>query len=116
MSRGHENESIELWLKLPLTMDGRPCLASYHLEIAQKKSPFVSRESLVCEELDGATYPAFEFSMGRGYVVAEGVREEFELGSDDILALKGLGQFRRFPGGVCLAQGHRGLARVLLEH
>lgn len=108
VSRGHENESIELWLKLPLTMDGRPCLASYHLEIAQKKSPFVSRESLVCEEQDGATYPAFEFSMGRGYAVAEGVREEFELGSDDILALKGLGQFRRFREAYALRKAIEG--------
>lgn len=37
VSRGHENESIELWLKLPLTMEAGPVLRAITWKLSRRR-------------------------------------------------------------------------------
>ncbi len=108
-TRGHADEPICLTLQFRLDITGRERLVTYLLEIAPGKDgrPIVEREVLRYKRGSyGAPFRFLEFSRGSGYAInneedfskpdEELTREEQELDSPDILAIKGLGQFERF--------------------
>lgn len=108
-SRGFANEPIELTLQFRLEITGRERLVTYALKIAPGKDgkPIVEREVLRYKRgAYGAPFRFLDFSAGKGYAITneedfskqdeELAREEQELDSPDILAIKGLGQFERF--------------------
>ena len=89
-------------------------LVTYSLQIGEKgNKPVVEREILKYRRFQyGKPWHFLDFSNGRGYAVtneAEEVedetqleRDEQELKSPDLLAIKGLAQFERFPAVVAL--------------
>lgn len=108
-SRGFAHEPIELTLQFRLEITGRERLVTYVLRIAPGKDnrPVVEREVLRYKRGSyGAPFRFLDFSKGKGYAITneedfskpdeELTREEQELDSPDILAIKGLGQFERF--------------------
>lgn len=108
-SRGFANEPIELTLQFRLEITGRERLVSYVLKISPGKDgrPVVEREVLRYKRGSyGAPFRFLDFAHGKGYAITneeefskpdeELTREEQELDSPDILAIKGLGQFDRF--------------------
>jgi predicted ATPase len=108
-SRGHAAEPIELTLQFRMEITGRERLVTYVLRIALDSGnrPYVEREVLRYKRASyGAPFHFLDFSHGKGYAITneedfskpdeELTREEQELDSPDILAIKGLGQFERF--------------------
>lgn len=96
---------IEIELKFRLEPDSP--LASYFLQIGEENGKaVVEREILKADSGSrGKSGHILEFSMGKGTVAAgvEGTgREEQTLKSPDILAVKGLAQFTKFPAVVAL--------------
>jgi predicted ATPase len=107
ISRGQSGEIvIELQFRLMIAEIER--LVTYRLEIGEKKgNPFVRREVLRYKRgVAGKPYHFLDFSNGEGYAISneedfnkpdEELKREYQkLGSPDILAIKGLGQFERF--------------------
>lgn len=100
------NIAIELQFRLEITKKER--LVTYLIEIGEKDGrPFIEREVLRYKRgRYGSPYHFLDFSYGKGYAITneeefdkqdeELDREEQTLGSPDILAIKGLGQFDRF--------------------
>ncbi|MEQ9438607.1 MAG: AAA family ATPase [Cyclobacteriaceae bacterium] len=107
ISRGKDG-LIEIELQFRLEIVGRERLVTYRLEIGQSKgNPFIAREILRYKRgRYGSPYHFLDFSKGEGTAInneedfdkndEELDREEQKLGSPDILAIKGLGQFDRF--------------------
>ncbi|WP_425059915.1 hypothetical protein SCACP_05450 [Sporomusa carbonis] len=108
-SRGFTQEPIELTLQFRLEITGYERLVTYVLKIEPdaKGHPVVAREILRYKRSSyGAPFHFLDFSYGKGYAIineedfskkeTELKREEQELDSPDILAIKGLGQFERF--------------------
>lgn len=107
ISRGQEG-LIEIELQFRLEIVKRERLVTYHLEIGQKGgNPFIAREVLRYKRgRYGSPYHFLDFSKGEGTAInneedfdksdEELERESQKLGSPDILAIKGLGQFERF--------------------
>lgn len=107
ISRG-EKGNIEIELQFRLEIVGKSRLVTYRLEIGEKNGqPFISREVLRYKRGPyGSPYHFLDFSRGAGYAITneedfnkkdeELDRESQKLGSPDILAIKGLGQFERF--------------------
>lgn len=108
-SRGFAQEPIEITLQFRLEITGRERLVTYALKIAPGKNgrPLVEREVLRYKRGPyGAPFRFLDFLSGKGYAITneedfskpdeELTREEQELDSPDILAIKGLGQFERF--------------------
>ncbi|SAI69660.1 recombination protein F [Bordetella ansorpii] len=108
-SRGFTNEPIEITLQFRLEIAGSQRLVTYVLKISKDKQgkPQVEREVLRYKRgAYGAPFRFLDFSCGKGYAITneedfsrqdeELTREEQELDSPDILAIKGLGQFERF--------------------
>lgn len=108
-SRGHANEAIEFTLQFRMEITGRERLVTYALKISLGKNnrPYVEHEVLRYKRgRYGAPFRFLDFSHGKGYAITneedfskpdeELTREEQELDSPDILAIKGLGQFERF--------------------
>lgn len=108
-SRGFAQEPIEFTLQFRLEITGRERLVTYVLKIAPGRDgrPLVEREVLRYKRgAYGAPFRFLDFSAGKGYAITneedfskpdeELAREEQELDSPDILAIKGLGQFERF--------------------
>lgn len=105
-SRGQE-EDIEIELKFRVTPDSP--LATYLLIIGEKDgSPIVKREVLKYRRKSrGKPWNFLDFSEGKGYAVTNELdqitdeselrRDEQTLKSPDILAVKGLAQFEKFP-------------------
>jgi predicted ATPase len=97
---------IELQFRLNIASKNR--LVTYHLKIGKKEGkPFIEREILRYKRGSyGSPYHFLDFSEGSGFAITneedfdkpdeELDREEQKLGSSDILAIKGLGQFERF--------------------
>lgn len=97
---------IELKFRLQITNKNR--LVTYHLEIASKNdTPYVERESLSYKRGSyGSPYHYLDFKKGEGYAITneedfdkqkeELIRGQQVLDSPDTLAIKGLGQFKRF--------------------
>lgn len=116
VSRGHENESIELEIQYRLPLTGKERLVTYLVEIGlHNKRPAVVREVLRYKRgAYGSPYQFLKFSYGKGEAVTneedfsktdeELNREEQDLGAVDILAIKGLGQFQKFKAANALRQ------------
>ena len=108
VTRGKENEDIEIELKFRMKIVETERLITYRLTIGQdKKRPIIRREVLRYKRGEYASpFYFLDFQKGKGYVIAneenfeqtdeELEREEQQLESQDILAIKGLGQFKKF--------------------
>jgi predicted ATPase len=100
------NIEIELQFRLEITNKER--LVTYLIEIGEDNGrPIIEREVLRYKRGQyGSPYHFLDFSKGLGYAITNEEdfdkkdedldREEQKLGSPDILAIKGLGQFDRF--------------------
>lgn len=116
VTRGHENESILIELQIQLEIAGTSRLVTYHLEIGQEEGKaLVLREFLRYKRgASGAPYYFLDFHRGQGFAITNEAdfqstdtdlgREEQQLESPDILAIKGLGQFQRFKAANALRQ------------
>lgn len=113
-SRGSSGP-IEIEIKLRATLaDGRSRLITYELHVDELDGrPAVTREVLQYRRGSrGQPWKFLDFSMGRGEAVTNELdtvedeqqlqRESQTLKSPDILAIKGLAQFERFPAVVAL--------------
>jgi predicted ATPase len=108
VTRGKEKENIEIELKFRMTILETERLVTYILVIGQEKGrPIVIKEVLRYKRGEyGSPYHFLDFQKGKGYAITneenfeqtdeELKREEQQLESSDILAIKGLGQFQRF--------------------
>ncbi len=109
ISRGaSEKDTIFIEIQYRMEIVDVDRLVTYTLEIGENKgNPFVKRESLRYKRgRYGAPYYFLKFENGEGFSITneedfnrpdeELDREASKLGSPDILALKGLGQFERF--------------------
>lgn len=118
ITRGHEQESIDIEIQFRMKIAGYNRLVTYSLEIAQDKKglPFVRREIMRYKRGSaGKPFHFLDFQNGEGYAITneedfskpdeELERENQELNSADTLAIKGLGQFERFKA----AHAFRGL-------
>jgi predicted ATPase len=119
-TRGVSNEPIEITIKFrdkaDLNSKKRSPLITYQLKINEKKGKaYVEREILSYRRGSGGQPWRFlDFTDGKGKAVtneAAGVtdvsqleRENQSLKSNDILAIKGLAQFERFPAAVALGE------------
>lgn len=100
--------NIEIELQFRLDISGIKRLVTYILEIGEHGGrPIIEREVLRYKRgRYGSPFHFLDFSRGTGYAITneedfdkkdeELDREEQKLGSPDILAIKGLGQFDRF--------------------
>lgn len=107
ISRG-KSGMIEFELQFRLDVVDKNRLVTYRLEIGEENGkPYIEREVLRYKRgAYGSPYHFLDFSKGSGYAITneedfdkpdeELDREEQKLGSPDILAIKGLGQFERF--------------------
>lgn len=107
ISRG-ESGLIEIEIQFRLDIANKNRLVTYLLEIGEKNGKaFIHREVLRYKRGPyGSPFHFLDFSDGAGYAITneedfdkpdeELDREEQKLGSNDILAIKGLGQFERF--------------------
>lgn len=107
ISRG-QTGLIEFELQFRLEIAAKHRLVTYRLEIGEENGkPFIQREILRYKRgAYGSPYHFLDFSKGEGYAITneedfdkkdeELERENQKLGSPDILAIKGLGQFERF--------------------
>lgn len=108
VTRGKEQEDIEIELKFRMQILETERLVTYKLIIAQEnKRPVIKREILRYKRGEyGSPFHFLDFKRGKGYAIIneenfeqtdeELEREEQQLESQDILAIKGLGQFQRF--------------------
>ena len=116
VTRGHETESIIIELQVDLEIAGSPRLVTYHLEIGLDQGrPIVIHEFLRYKRgRFGAPFYFLDFRNGVGFAIQNEedfdkpdealTREEQQLESPDILAIKGLGQFQRFKAASALRQ------------
>lgn len=116
VTRGHEDEPIEITLQFRLPIRNVNRLVTYVLEITTHRGmPVVSREVLRYKRKSyGSPFHFLDFRHGSGYAIVneedfdradeELEREEQELDSADILAVKGLGQFQRFRAANAFRQ------------
>lgn len=108
ISRDCDGDTIEIEIQYRMEIVGVNRLVTYLLEIGEREgSPVVKREILRYKRgRHGKPYHFLDFCEGAGYaIINEGdfkkedgelEREEQRLGSADILAIKGIGQFERF--------------------
>ncbi len=108
VTRGKEKEDIELEITIRMEIVGTERLVTYILIIGQeKKRPIIKREILRYKRGEhGKPFHFLDFQNGKGYAIIneedfsqpdeELQREELQLESSEILAIKGLGQFQRF--------------------
>ena len=106
VSRGQENENIELSIQFRLPIADVQRRVTYQLQITLKnKQPVIKREILSYKPgIHSSASHLLDFQYGKGYAVTneeefnndEWIREEQTLDSPTILAINGLGQFKRF--------------------
>jgi predicted ATPase len=109
VTRGKEQEDIEIELKFRMKILETERLVTYILIVGkeEKGRSLVKREILRYKRGEyGSPYHFLDFQQGKGYAITneenfeqtdeELEREEQQLESSDILAIKGLGQFQRF--------------------
>ena len=116
VSRGHENESIDIEIQYRLPINNKNRLVTYRIEIALTNNrPSIVKEVLRYKRSSyGSPYHFLNFSHGKGYAITNEEdfdkpdekldREEQDLGAQDILAIKGLGQFQKFKAANALRQ------------
>ena len=107
ISRG-ETGFIEIEMQFRITIARKKRVVTYLLQIGEENNrPYINREILRYKRgAYGSPFHFLDFSRGIGYAInneedfdkpdEELEREEEKLGADDILAIKGLGQFERF--------------------
>ncbi len=112
VTRGKEEEDIEIELQFRMDILGKKRLVTYILIIGQEnRKPVIKREILRYKRGEyGSPYHFLDFTKGKGYAITneenfsqpdeELQREEQQLESNDILAIKGLGQFQRFKAAT----------------
>jgi predicted ATPase len=108
VTRGKEEEDIEIELKFRMKILEVERLVTYSLILGQdNKRPVIRREILRYKRGEfGSPYHFLDFKNGKGYAITNEEnfeqteekldREEQQLEAQDILAIKGLGQFQRF--------------------
>jgi predicted ATPase len=108
VTRGKEQEDIEIELKFRMKILEVERLVTYSLILGQdNKRPVIRREILRYKRGEfGSPYHFLDFKNGKGYAITNEEnfeqteeqldREEQQLEAQDILAIKGLGQFQRF--------------------
>lgn len=108
LSRDSDEDKILIEIQFRMPIVDRERLVTYTLEIGERLgAAYVAREALRYKRGQyGAPYYFLNFSNGQGYSITNEEdfdqpdekleREETKLGSSDILAIKGLGQFARF--------------------
>lgn len=116
ITRGHQGEDIQLEMQFRMKIVDKPRLVSYLLTIGQENNkPVVKREILRYKRGSyGSPFHFLDFKYGQGYAITneenfaktdeELEREEQTLDSQDILAIKGLGQFQRFRATTAFRQ------------
>jgi predicted ATPase len=116
VTRGHEKDTILVELQVGLPIASRSRLVTYHLEIGLENGrPVVKHEFLRYKRgRYGAPFYFLDFHSGSGFAIRNEEdfdkpdeqlqREEQQLESPDILAIKGLGQFQRFRAASALRQ------------
>ncbi|REJ53626.1 MAG: chromosome segregation protein SMC [Microcystis wesenbergii TW10] len=112
ITRGQEQEDIEIELQFPMKILDTERLVTYILIIGQNKNrPVIKREILRYKRGEyGAPFHFLDFKLGQGYAITNEEdfskpdkdldREEQQLESNDILAIKGVGQFQRFKAAT----------------
>lgn len=116
ISRGCEgNIEFEIKFRAKNTFENNPII-TYSLSITQENGKaIVSKELLKYRRgSGGAPWHFLEFSNGKGYAVTNELddttdinklnREEQSLKSSNILAIKGLAQFEKFPAVIALSE------------
>jgi predicted ATPase len=116
VSRGHENEEIELTIQFRMPIANVERLVTYQLQIILKNNkPLIKREILRYKRSRyGSPYHFLDFQYGKGYAIINEEdfdqpdeklkREEQILDSPTILAINSLGQFKRFKAANALRQ------------
>ncbi|MBD3768256.1 MAG: AAA family ATPase [Gammaproteobacteria bacterium] len=116
LSRGVESGRIEFEIQFRLHISGYERLVTYHLVIGLlNNQPVVEREVLRYKRgASGKPFHFLDFECGKGYAITNEEdfskteealnREQQELDSPDILAVKGLGQFERFKAASAFRQ------------
>ncbi len=116
VSRGYESEKIVIELQFRIMITDVERLVTYHLKIGLKDGrPVIEREILRYKRGSyGSPYHFLDFRFGEGYAISneedfnktdeELERETQRLDSDNVLAIKGLGQFRRFKAASAFRQ------------
>jgi len=116
VSRGHENEDIEFAIKFRMPIANVQRLVTYRLQITLKNNkPIIKREVLRYKRSRyGSPYHFLDFQYGKGYAITNEAdfdkpdeqldREEQNLSSPTILAINGLGQFKRFKAANAFRQ------------
>ncbi|MGB5686767.1 MAG: AAA family ATPase [Candidatus Electrothrix sp.] len=116
VSRGKIDQTISFELQFRLNINDTERLVTYFLEIGQEHNkPIVQREILRYKRgANGSPYHFLDFQRGQGTAVTneedfikteeELDREQQQLDSSDILAIKGLGQFQRFKAANAFRQ------------
>ncbi len=112
ITRGQEQEDIEIELQFRMKILDTERLVTYILIIGQNNNrPVIKREILRYKRGEhGKPFHFLDFQLGQGYAITneedfskpdkELDREEQQLESNDILAIKGLGQFQRFKAAT----------------
>lgn len=112
ITRDTTNEDIEIELKFRMKILEKERLVTYILIIGYLENrPIIKREILRYKRGEhGAPFHFLDFKFGKGYAIINEEdyskpdeqleREEQELDSKDILAIKGLGQFQRFKAAA----------------
>ena len=107
-TRGHADEPIEIEIQFRMMLSDVNRLVTYHLEIIMDSGiPVVQREILRYKRgAYGSPFHFLDFSNGDGYAISneedfnkqdeELTKDSQSLDSPNMLAIKGLGQFRRF--------------------
>ena len=109
VSRGHDDESIQIELQYRTEINKRNRLVTYLLEIGldEHKKISVKREILRYKRgASGSPFHFLDYSNGKGNAIINEddfdktneklQKENHDLESQDILAIKGLGQFKKF--------------------
>ncbi|MBF0285505.1 MAG: AAA family ATPase [Magnetococcales bacterium] len=120
VTRGHEEEPIEIEIKYRMMISGRERLVAYFLSLGLRENfPVVFKEILRYKlGRHGSPFHFLDFSEGKGFAITNEEafsqnlgspdREEQTLDKPDILAIKGIGQFQRFKAANAF--------RSLIEH
>ncbi|MFM7788889.1 MAG: AAA family ATPase [Microcystis panniformis] len=112
ITRGQEQEDIEIELQFRMKILDTERLVTYQIIIGKNNNrPVIKREILRYKRGEhGKPFHFLDFQLGQGYAITneedfskpdkELDREEQQLESNDILAIKGLGQFQRFKAAT----------------
>ena len=108
ISRGHADEDIVIEIKYEMKIAQKSRLVTYYLKIGMINSKITVKREYLCYKRSsyGSPYHFLDFENGNGVAISneedfskpdtELTREYQHLGAQDILAIKGLGQFEKF--------------------